>query len=106
MSSENLNQLQLLQQNLQNILSQKQQFEAQLVELDSALTELKTTSQAYKIVGKIMIASSKEDLIKDLGEKKEVAGIRLKNLIKQEESLQQNIQSIQDKLMKEISKKK
>ncbi len=65
-----INQLQLLQQNLQNLELQKQQFQNQLVEIDSALTELKSTEKAYKIVGKIMLAASREELSKDLSEKK------------------------------------
>ena len=82
MSSAKIQQLQLLQQNLQNLQMQKQQLEGQMAEYDSALQELKTTEKSYKIVGKIMIASSKEDLIKDLQEKKEVSQVRLNNVSK------------------------
>ena len=99
MESAKINQLQLLQQNLQNILVQKQQFQQQLVEFDSALTELKTTPTAYKIIGKIMLAASKEDLIKDLQQKKEITEIRLKNFAKQEEQLQKNVDRLQQELV-------
>jgi len=38
---------------MQNVLMQKQQFQAQLMEIDSALSELEKTNEAYKIVGNI-----------------------------------------------------
>jgi chaperonin cofactor prefoldin len=62
---DHLMQLQIAQQNLQNILLQKQQFQMQLNEFTSALSELKTTEKAYHIVGNLMVASKKEDLEKD-----------------------------------------
>ncbi len=101
-----ISQLQLLQQNLQNLELQKQQFQNQLVEIDSALTELKSTEKAYKIVGKIMLAASKEELSHDLAEKKETAGIRLKNLTKQEDALQKAIEQLQQEIMAELGKEK
>ena len=104
--SEKIQQLQLLQQNIQNLGMQKQQIQNQLVELDSALTELKSTEKAYKIVGKIMLASSKEDLTKDLEEKKEVIDVRLKNLTKQEELLQQSVEKLQKEVMEDLQKDK
>ena len=101
-----VNQLQLLQQNLQSILMQKQQFQGQISEYDSALRELKTTEKAYHIVGKIMIAASKEELVIDLTNKKEIAELRLKNFSKQEESLQKNIEEVQQEVVKEMNKSK
>ncbi len=106
MSSTNMQQLQLTQQNLQNIMMQKQQIQSQLVEFESALTELKTTDKAYKIVGKIMIASSKDNLTKDLEEKKEVAEVRLKNFNGQEVKLKKNLEEFQKKVMEEMQKDK
>ncbi len=105
-SSDKINQLQLLQQNLQSLSQQKQQMQEQLVELDSALNEVKSTEKAYKIVGKIMIATSKDSLQKDLEQKKEVAEIRLKNFTKQEDALQQSMKDIQKQVMEELKKKK
>lgn len=105
MSSDKINQLQLLQQNLHNILLQKQQIESQLEEINSALSGLENTKKAYQIVGNIMIASSKENLAKELKEKREVAEIRIKKLEEQEERLKKNLESIQQEVMKELKKK-
>ena len=49
-------QLQLLEQNMQNFLAQKQNFQAHELEINNAIDELgKSKGNAYKIVGSIMI---------------------------------------------------
>lgn len=105
MSAEKIQQLQLLQQNLQNMQMQKQQYQSQLMELESALKELKSTDKAYKIVGKIMIASSQDELTKDLEEKKELVEVRLKNFTEQEQKLQEKMEKLQQEVMEEMKKK-
>jgi len=104
MTSEKVNQLQLLQQNLHQFLSQKQQLEGKLTEINSAIKELSDTNQAYKIVGKLMIASSQEDLNKELIEEKESTEIRLKNIIVQENKIKENIEKIQQEVVAEMQK--
>jgi len=106
MSSNKMQQLRLTQQNLQNVMLQKQQIQGQLIELESALTELKTTEKAYKIVGKIMIVSSKEKLTKELQEKKEVQEVRLKNFNRQEEKLQAVLEQLQTDAVEDMKKNK
>jgi len=106
MSAEKVQQLQLLQHNLQNIQLQKQQYQSQQLELESALKELNTTEKAYKIVGKIMISSSKDELLKDLNGQKELVDVRLKNFIEQEKRLQQQMETLQQEVMKEMTKDK
>ena len=63
-TQQKISQLQLFEQSMQNVLIQKQQFQAQLVELESALKEVETAKETYKIVGNIMVDSKKEDLKK------------------------------------------
>ncbi len=106
MTSNKIAQLQLLQQNLQNIMAQKQQFQSQLVEVESALSELKKTDKAYKIVGKLMLAASRSELEKELVEKKEVLEVRLKNFTQQEERIQKNFEEQQQEVVKELQGKK
>lgn len=106
MTETDLGQLQLLQQNLQNLFLQKQQFQKQLAEIDSALKELETSSTAYKILGNIMVASEKAALQKELQQKKELVELRLKSLTKQEQSLKQKTEELQQKVLTELKKKK
>lgn len=102
---KNINQLQLIQQNLQTILMQKQQFQMQLNELDSALKELADTKQAFKIVGNIMVAGKKEALESELKGKKETLEIRIKNLEAQEKKLRQKVEEMQKDFVKGLKDK-
>ena len=95
-AKENVQRLQALEQNLQAISAQKQQFQAQLYEIEGALREVETTPQAYKIVGGIMIATSKETLAKELGEKKELLNLRIQTLEKQESQLKEKAKGLRE----------
>ena len=63
---------------------QKQQFQSQILEADSALKEIDKSKESYKIVGNIMVKSDKDELKKDLEEQKKVAQLRIDALEKQE----------------------
>jgi len=104
MTDADITQLQLLQQNLQNILMQKQQFQKQLAEIESALKETESSETTYKILGNIMVATKKEDLQKELKEKKELLDLRLKNFEKQETNLKEKTEEIQKKVMAGMQK--
>jgi prefoldin beta subunit len=102
MTSDYTNQLHLLQQNLQNILIQKQQFEQQEIEISSALKELPTSSGSFQIIGKLMINKSKETLIKELNEKKEVVDLRIKSIEKQENKIKEMLEETQKKMLESL----
>jgi prefoldin beta subunit len=104
--SSKINDLQLLQRNLQNTVVQQQQMHEQLNELNSALTQLETTGKAYKIIGKVMVASRKEELIKELSEKKEIMDVRLKNFSIQENKLKESIEATQKEMVADLQKEK
>jgi len=104
-TEEKMQQLQMIEQNMQQTLSQKQQFQMQLMEIDSALKEIKDTEKAYKIVGNLMVSSSKEDLEKDLTSKKEMTEIRVKTFEKQENSLKEKAEGLRKEVMTEMEKK-
>ena len=99
MNQSTVAQLQLLQQNLQNILLQKQQLQNVLIELESALQEIKTSEKCYKILGQIMVASSKDTVSQELAEKKEMTNLRFKNYLSQEEKLKRSIEDLQKEIM-------
>ena len=84
---------------------QKQQIESQLIEINSAINELGNTDKSYKIIGRIMIASNKETLNKELNEKKEVINLRLKNISEQEEKINRNIESLQKEVVESLKNK-
>ena len=103
-TEQEITQLQLYEQGLQNILMQKHQFQSQSIEIESALKELESTKEAYKIVGNIMVASKKEDLKSELESKKETTNLRIKTLEKQENQIREKAKKLQEEVSKKIKK--
>ena len=97
--------LQIMEQNLQNIISQKQSFQGQFLEVENAVNELKNTKDdVYKVIGSVMVKSSNEKLLKELEEKKEILELRIKNIDKQEKNIREKANEMQKDVMKAIEK--
>lgn len=98
-------QFQNYQQQLQNILIQKETLKLQNLEIDKALEELEKTKQttAYKITGQIMISKPVSELKKEMQELKEAADIKIKSFEKMEEKINNKLNELQTKL-KEVIK--
>ena len=105
-TEEKISELQLIEQNLQKFLSQKQQFQSSIVEIENALKELSFAKEAHKIVGNIMVKSDKKHLEEDLNSKKELFELRLKSIEKQEQNMRENADKIQEEVVKELNKEK
>jgi prefoldin beta subunit len=103
-TQESINKLQMIEQNVQALQMQKQQFQAQLFEIDSALKEIERTDDAYKIVGNVMIKADKTALKAELGSKKEILDLRLKNIDKQEKQLKDKAETLQKEVMSKLKK--
>ena len=103
---EQISKLQQSQQNLQSIMAQKQQVEMDSGESDKALEELKKAGdddQVFKHAGSILIKSTKNVLIEELEEKKELAKTQITVLTKQEERIKISLQE-QEKKIQEMLK--
>jgi prefoldin beta subunit len=101
MTDENIEQEYLiLQQQLRNVLIQKETIKLQIAEIDSALSELEKTKEekVYKVVGNVMVKKSKEEVEKELKEGKEDLQIRVESLEKIEKDLIEKIKNIEEKL--------
>ena len=103
-TEQKISQLQMFEQSLQNFLGQKQQFQVQLVEVESALAELENTDKAYKIVGNIMVESDKNELKTDLQSKREMLELRIKTMEKQETQVREKASKLQSEILKKIKK--
>ena len=101
-TEKKISQLQMLEQGMQSLLMQKQQFQLQQVEIESALKELENVDEAYKIIGNIMVLSKKSDLETDLTSKKEIIELRIKNMEKQENHLREKASKLQSEVLKEM----
>ena len=96
---EQMQRIQLLEQNIQAVNMQKQQFQTQLFEIDGALKEISTSPVAYKIIGGLMMATDKDTLTKELLSKKELLELRIQTLEKQEKQLKERSKKVQDDVM-------
>ncbi len=98
---EQLMKLQQAQQNLQSIMAQKQQLEFERAETDRALEELKKAGDGdavYKQAGSVMIKSTRDSLVSELEERKELAKTRATVLQKQEARVQESLREYEAKL--------
>ena len=98
---EQVSRLQQLQQNLQAIMTQKQQLEVEMVETDRALQELKKAGPEdtiYKNAGSVLVKAKKEDVIKELEERKELSNTRIMVLGKQETRVKENLKEVENKI--------
>jgi prefoldin beta subunit len=101
MIEENIEQEYLeLQQQLRNVLIQKEAFKIQVAEIESALEELKKSKEenVYKIVGNIMVRKRKDEIEKELNEIKDDSEVKIRSLENIEKSLIEKIKNIEEKL--------
>ena len=102
-----IQELQILEQNLQNLLMQKQTVQIELNEVQNALTDLKKTEdEVYKVIGGVMIRSNKADLLKELSEKQKILELRISSVEKQEKILEEKTGKLRKELTETLTKKK
>lgn len=92
-----IQEMQILEQNFQSILMQKQSMQLELNEIVNALQEIrKSSDDVYKMVGNIMIKSDKSELLKELEEKKKILEVKLHSVDKQEKILTEKSESLRN----------
>ena len=97
--------LQQLQQTLNILVAEKQQLETELAEINNALEELNKvddTTTIYKAVGSVLIQTTKNRLVSELSEKKELADTRLKVLERQESRTRAQLEELQRELQRTL----
>jgi prefoldin beta subunit len=102
---EQLARYEQLQQNLQAILVQKQQVELESSEVTKALEELKKASDTdavYKSAGNLLVRAKKDDLIKELDERKELSNTRSTVLSKQETRVRESVKELEAKIQEAV----
>ncbi len=103
-TQKQIQELQIFEHNFQQLLMQKQAFSGELNEINMSLDELeKSEGEVFKIVGGIIIKSTKEKLKEDLNHKKELIGLRLKSIDKQEKEISKRAEELREEIMKKIS---
>ena len=100
-TEEKVKELQLLEQNLSNLMYQKQTFQLELNEVTSASSELsESNGDVFKIIGNVMIKSDKGKLKKELDEKMQIIELRVKNIDKQEKSIRGRVEELRKEVLK------
>jgi len=98
--------LQQLQQSLNVLLAEKQRVETELAEVNNALEELNKSDDSsivYKAVGPVLVQTTKEKMLAELNERKELADTRLKVLERQEARTKTQLESLQKEVQKALA---
>jgi prefoldin beta subunit len=103
-TEEVMQELQIIEHNLQNILIQKQAFQIEIDDIDSAIEEIKKENkgEVYKILGQIIVKSEKGEVEKELQNKKDIFKLRLSALEKQEQILRENSEKLRSEIVKKL----
>lgn len=93
-------QFQMMQQQLQQMLMQKESLNVAVMEIDRAVAELERSKdgEAYKITGSIMVRKPVAELKKELAESKEDIEVRVKSMDAAEKRLTDRLIELQGKL--------
>jgi prefoldin beta subunit len=97
-----INQFRQLQQQLQVVTSQRVQLETRLKEVEVTLEELDKADEnapIYRSIGSLLIrAKDREEVRKELEDQRETLSIRVKTLEKQEKSLAERYERMQQQI--------
>ncbi|MCS7120999.1 MAG: prefoldin subunit beta [Archaeoglobaceae archaeon] len=98
-------QLQQLQQQIQAVISQRVSMESLLRETEQAIEELEKNQSefVFKSIGSILAKDTRENVLKELKDKKETYEVRIKTLQRQEEKLRERFAETQKKLQSYLS---
>ncbi len=105
MENQKIQEMQMLEQNLQNLLLQKQAFQMELSETESALQAIQNSGEeVFKIIGQLMIKTEKAKIKEELENKKKILQLRTKTIETQETSLTEELGKLRDEVMKTMKK--
>lgn len=103
-TQEKIQQIQMLEQNLQNLLLQQQAFQLELNETENALSEVsKTKEDIYKLIGQVMLKTSKQEIEQELKKKQDILSLRMKSMEKQSEHLRKESEKLREEVVKKIN---
>lgn len=98
-----IQEVQILEQNLHNLLLQKQAFQMELNETENASSEIeKTKEDVFKMISNIMIKTDKTKLKEELNRKKDLLNLRLKSIDSQENEFSKQLEDLRKEIMKKF----
>lgn len=103
--NKKIEEMQILEQNLQNLLLQKQSFQMEFSETQASLKEIKNSKDdVFKIVGQLMVKADKLKVKEELSNKEKILDLRINAIEKQENSLMEKLGKLREEVMKTIKK--
>ena len=95
--------LQMLEQGYQNIVFQKQSFQVEVNETNTALSEVeKSKSDVFRVLGQVMVKADKNSLKKELKEKADLLNLRMKTVERQELQMREEIERLRSEIMDKV----
>jgi len=102
-TEQSIVQLQNAQRQLQMLASQRQRFEFEVVQADTALAELeKAEGKTYKSIGTLFLESKPTDIKEELDDRRAKLNARIDTMKTQEDRIKSKSEELQKKLEKEI----
>ena len=89
-----IQEMQIIEQNLQNLLLQKQAFQMEISETKATKKEIEKSEDVFKIIGQLMIKTDKEKTMEELINKEKILDLRMKSIEKQEASLMERSENL------------
>ena len=95
--SDNIQEIQMIEQTIQNLLLQKQAFQMELSETQQALEEIRNAGEeVFKIIGQLMLKTDKKKIEEELKNKEKLLNLRVTTMEKQENALNEKLTSLRD----------
>jgi len=104
-----INRFNQAQAQLQSVLLRKQQYEAELREVEKAIAEIERLSseaRIFKNVGNFLVQQSRDAALQELKDRKELLELHVKTLSRQESMLREQIDKLRDEINKELARLK
>lgn len=102
-TNQKIQDLQMMEQNFQSLLVQKQTFQLESNEIKNALEEVTIAKgDIFQVLGQVMVKSDKDSILKSLKEKKDLLDLRLKALDKQELSFRENVERMRNEIVSKL----
>ena len=101
-AQQKLQQLSQLQHTLVTYQNQEQQVRSQILEIETAISEINSTEECYRIIGNIMIKKDASSLQKELEEKIETLQLRLSSFEKQIKQLDNKNKKLQEEVVAQM----
>jgi prefoldin beta subunit len=102
----NLEEMQALEQRLNNILLQKQAFQIEFSENQSALREIDgSEGEVFRVVGQMMVKADRKKMKEELLGREKILDMRIKSIEKQESSLMGKLDGLREEFLKSMKKR-